>query len=181
MQLDKRQMRFGLVILGLVVVYVAGLWWPQQRQISATQNQIAEFEQQLGLTKGRTDGLSILAGEVDELRRMIATNNKEIPEHAELATVLREISLQIETMQLTGQGISTRPTVEKDDYVILPVDLTFRGGSTSVFRFINEIESMRRLTQVESIEVIKSIDTPGEVQANVKLMTYFSQSEGGKS
>jgi len=181
MQLDNRQLRFGLFIAGLVGVYVVGLWWPQQRSISARQSEIAEYEQQLGLTKGRTDGLTQLVGEVDDLRRLIATNNKEIPEHAELANVLREISLQIETMKLTGQGISTRPTVEMDDYVMLPVDLTFKGESTSVFRFIDRIESMRRLTQVESIEVLKSIDTPGEVQANVKLNTYFSQSEGSKS
>jgi len=151
MRVDKSQMRFGLIVAGLVVAYAAGLWWPQANAIKKFNGQIAEAEQQLGMTKGRTDGLAELATEVDDLRRMVETNNKEIPEHAELATVLRDISLQIESTNLAGQGISTKPTIEKPDYVALPVDLTFSGSSVSVFRFIDRVESMRRLTQVEGM------------------------------
>jgi len=183
MRVDKSQIRFGLIIAGLVAVYAGGLWWPQTRQIKSLNAKIAQAERDLGMTRGRTDGLSKLAAEVDELRRQIATNNKRIPRHAELATVLREISLQIETMNLTGQGISTRPTIEKPDYVALPVDLTFTGSSVAAMRFIDRMESMPRLTQVESFEIRKDPDKPDRVQADVKLMTYFSQSEneGGKS
>jgi len=183
MRVDKSQLRFGLIIAGLVAAYAVGLWWPQARRINKLHADIAEAETQLGLTRGRTDGLSQLADQVDDLRRQVETNNKEIPRHAELATVLRDISLQIESMDLTGQGISTQPTIERTDYVALPVDLTFSGSSVSAFRFIDRIESMRRLTQVESMEVRKMPDQPDQVQAMVKLKTYFSQSEneGGRS
>lgn len=181
MPVDKAQLRFALVVVGLVAVYAAGLMWPQVRAFRELNGRIAQAEQELGLTKGRTDGLAILAGEVDALRRAAGENNKEIPNHEELAKVLHDISVQIEAENLTGQGISTQPTVEKQDYVTLPVDLTFRGNSVSVFRFIDRIEAMPRLMQVESVNVIKNADDPSTVQAVLRLMTYFRQGEGGKA
>ena len=144
MRIDRLQLRTGLLILGLVAGYSAALWWPTHRQIQTLHTRINVAEQELGIVRDRTDGLAKLAEEVQKLRAEVKSSNKEIPEQGEMASMLRELSVQIENDNLAGQGINMLAAEAGDDYLTLPVELTFSGLSLDAFRFVNRLERMPR-------------------------------------
>ncbi len=181
MRASKSQVRLASIIAIAVAVYAALAWWPLMRDIQRTRQQIATGEKELGITRGRTDGLAQLAHRVDQLRARSAMNNKDIPASAEVAGVLRQLSLEIEAASLTGQGISTRESQKRDEVIELPVELSFAGPSTAVFGFVERIENMPRLIQVDSMQIQRNADKGGTVDAAVRLRTFFSPGQEGRS
>ena len=181
MSIDRAQVRFSLIVVGLVVAFAAGLWGPTYWQIRRIHRQIAQAESDLGIKRGRTDGLAMLAHEVEQLRREIAGTSKTIPAHADLAEVLRELSTQIEAEKLTSQGISTPAGVTADDHAEMPVQLSVRGPSTAVFALVRRVENLPRLIQFDSIRIQRDDKSPNQVQANMKLTTYYGTQEGSRS
>lgn len=174
MRIDKMQMRTGMIIAGLAVAYAGLLWWPAHRHIRSLEAQITENEQALGIARDRTDGLAKLANEVNKLRAEVAGSNKEIPDQGEMAAMLRELSVQIENENLTGQGINMLAAKAGHDYLTQPVELTFSGRSLDAFRFVNRLENMPRLVQVESVAMRQESGTQGQrVKASMRLNTFF--------
>ena len=181
MSIDRSQLRFTLIVIGLVAAFGVGVWGPTYWQIRSVKQQIAHTESELGITRGRTDGLAMLAHEVDHLRQEASGDMKTIPTHANLADVLRELSTQIEAEKLTSQGISTPETVTTDDHTELPVQLTVKGSSHSVFALIGRVEDLPRLVQFDEVEIERDDKAPGQVRASLKLTTYYGTQEGSRS
>lgn len=174
MRVSKSQLRFAGGLLAGATLFAAVGWWPMVRDIRQIESQIAQAETDLGLTRGRTDGLAQLAMRVEDLRAQSAMNNKEIPQSAEMAGVLRQLSVQIEHASLTGQGISTLESRQREEVIELPVELTFSGQSQLVFGFVERIENMPRLIHVDSLRIARDATQKGQVNASVKLRTFFS-------
>ena len=181
MSIDRSQLRFTLNVIALIAVFVGGLWGPTFWQIRRIHQQIAKAESDLGIKRGRTDGLAILAHEVERLRRTIATNRKTIPVRSDLADVLRDLSTQIEAEKLTSKGISTPATVTAVDHTEMPVQLTVKGSSTAVFALVRRVENLPRLIQFDSLTVQRDEKSPGQVQASMKLTTYYGTQEASRS
>ena len=174
MRIDRLQLRTGLIILGLVAGFAAAGWWPAQRQKQTLRNRIDVAEQELGIARNRTDGLAKLAEEVQKLRDEVKSSNKEIPEQGEMASMLRELSVQIENENLTGQGINMLAAEAGADYLTLPVELTFSGQSLDAFRFVNRLERMPRLVQVESMTMRREPNSKGDrIKTSMRLNTFF--------
>jgi Tfp pilus assembly protein PilO len=181
MPVRKSHLRLIAIVAGLVAAFGAGVWWPMSHQIKKHRARIAEAEAELGITRGRTDGLAQLARQVDRLRAQVAMNNKVIPNHAEMAGILRELSLHIEALELTGQGITTLEMQDRDEVIVLPVELTFRGESEAVFAFVRRVERMRRMVQIDSLEIVRRPGESRQVDALVRLRTFFSPDEAGET
>ncbi len=181
MRIDRTQIRTGLIILGLVVVYAAAVWFPSHRRIQTLRGRIASAEQELGIARDRTDGLTRLAEQVHKLRAEVKSSNKQIPEQGEMASMLRELSVQIENENLAGQGINMLAAQAGDDYLTLPVELTFSGKSLDAFRFVNRLEGMPRLVQVESMTMRHEPNSGGgRVKTSMRLNTFFCYTEDAK-
>lgn len=178
MSIDRRTlwMLGGLVLA--VAAYAGGVWWPSQSRMRQLRQDIAQAEKDLGIARDRTDGLSRLVGEVDDLRARVNSTNKIIPVADEMASVLRTLSVYVEDQDLAGQGLSTEPTIVAPNYLTMPVRIQFTGDSLSAFEFVHRLESMPKMVQVEELEMKKQEGTDGDVQATLKLNTYFTATEG---
>jgi Tfp pilus assembly protein PilO len=161
--------------LGAVVLCIAlGLWWSVARA-GRLQEQIDKTEVQLGIARGHADELARLAREVTALRDQLGDASKTVPDREEMASVMRELSLQIDSQALADQGMSTLTARPSDDYVTLPVEITFGGDSQSVFDFVRRVEHMPQLMQFESLAVrSEQVDT-GQVKSALRLNLYFCQ------
>lgn len=174
MRVNQAKLKFAGILAFAAACFFALLWWPMVSSIKQVQAEIVQAEADLGLTRGRTDGLTQLAQRVDDLRAQAALNNKEIPDSAEMAAVLRQLSLQIERADLAGQGISTFDSEKRDEVIEVPVELTFSGRSPLVFSFVEQIEDMPRLVQVDSLQIATDPQDPRQVNARVRVRTFFS-------
>jgi len=165
----------------VVAVYAGLVWWPIVRDMKVLRKQIAQAQSDLGIARGRTDGLAKLAKRVDDLRARAALNNKVIPASSEMAAMLRRLSLEIEAAELTGQGMATLDTEHRRDVLERPVELTITGGSPAVFRFVQRVEDMRQLIHVDSVLIQRSAQTPNQVDAAVRIRTFFSNDQEARS
>ena len=174
MRIDKIQLRTALVVVGLVIAYAGILWWPAHQDIKSLRASIKEAERELGIALDRTDDLARLTDEVQKLRDEVTSSNKEIPEQSEMASMLRELSVQIENENLAGQGINMLAAEAGTDYLTLPVELTFSGQSLDAFRFVNRLEKMPRLVQVESMTMRREAGSKNDrVKTSMRLNTFF--------
>jgi Tfp pilus assembly protein PilO len=178
MLVDREQLRATIVVVAIVLVFVVGLWAPLSNRAGELEAEILKLEGDLGVTRGRTDGLGELASEVDRLQAKVAETNKLIPQQGELAGLLRELSTQIETEALTDQNLATGSQQVSDEYATLPVELTFSGDSPAVFRFVRRVERMPRLVQVERLFIDRRDEAEGVVSAEMDLKTFFYTTEG---
>jgi Tfp pilus assembly protein PilO len=178
MSTDRKQLLQYAIAVLVVGGIGLGLIMPLWHNTKQTRLEIGQLERDLGIKRGRTDGLSALAMEVDGLRSRIAANNKVIPPRIELAEVLRELSVQIESENLVSQGISTEAAVDGTDYTALPLELTLSGRAPAIFRFVDRIESMPRMIQVNSLDIETDKPTDQAVEAKVKLHTFYSGKGG---
>ncbi len=176
---NRLHLKIGLIVFVVIVLGGVGLWLPAWLNIKDMHGQIAKAEEQLGIARGRTDGLAQLAREVEQLRSQVATNNRIIPAQAELANVLRQLSVQLDEHGLTGKGMSTGEARPVADCQGLPVSLTVTGRGQDVLKFVQSVESLPRMIQVESLAMGTGKDQDGRVEADLELTTFFSSSEQG--
>ncbi len=179
MPVERAELRLIAALLCVVAVFTVGLWLPNVSRAQELREEILKLEKDLGVSRDRSDDLARLAHDVDRLREKMASTNKVIPEQGELAGFLRELSVQIDQEQLTDQGLSTGSIREGDEYTTLPVELTFSGNSLAVFRFVNRVEEMPRLVQVDRL-VVEDGPEDGRVQVEMDLNTFFYTTEEGK-
>jgi len=182
MPADRFNFRIGLICLGVLLVVGVGLWLPTWLSIKDLRVDIAKAEERLGIARGRTDGLAKLAREVDQLRTQVSTNSRIIPEQAELANVLRKLSVQLDHHGLTGKGMSTGEPKPIEDCLGLPVGMTVVGAGRDVLAFIEAVERMPRMIQVDAFELDSGEKHNGQVEARVELTTFYSPAdeEGGQ-
>lgn len=172
MRIDPTQKKIAAVMTLLVALFVGLGWYPARRDIAKLRKQISETQQQIMGAAGKADDLAQLDRQVKQIRREIASNSKVIPTRGELAELIRQLSTTIENAELRDQSISTEQTIQGDNYVTLPIRVTFNGPAPNAFRFVNAVESMPRLMQVTNMQL--SNDKSGQsVTAQLELNTYF--------
>ncbi len=175
MRMDKAQLRTVLIIMGVVLAYVGLVWYPAFAERNSLLEQIAEADEKLGVARDRSDGLAKLKQEVAKLRAEKESTNKEIPSKDEMAELLHEISVQIESENLTGQGINMLTEESGEDYDTQPLELTFSGNALDAFRLIHRLESMPRLVQIDSVTIRREHRSEGQnVNTSMRLNAYLS-------
>jgi Tfp pilus assembly protein PilO len=177
MPAERFNLRLGLIGLGVLLAVGVGLWLPTWLGIESLRVDITRAEQRLGIARGRTDGLARLARQVDQLRTQVANNSRIIPEQAELASVLRKLSVQLDHHRLTGKGMSTGEPKPIEDCLGLPVGMTVAGDGRNVLAFIESVEQMPRMIQVDAYELDAGDEHRGRVEARIQLTAFYSPAE----
>jgi len=192
---NKRKPMLRYIIAGLVIAGVGtGLIAPRWAAIRAVRAEISKLEADLGIQRGRTDGLSALAMRVETLRERVESHNKVVPERVELAQLLRELNRRIEAEDLTSQGISTGRMEAGVETTALPLELTLSGDGPAIFRFIDRVESMPRVIQIDFLELKRDFNARGRsgsddknrnnappVQGEVRMSAFYRHGAGGAS
>ncbi len=181
MRMDKVQLKWMILFAVCAIVIGGVVWWPAQRRISTLKGEIASAAHDLRLVQNRSDGLSALADQVGRLRQQMAARHKKIVTQEQLSELLRELSLEIEAAQMSGQGMSTGKSQLEEDWVVLPVEISCTGTSTDVFDLVNRIERMPWMLHIDQLEIERDKDDPAMVEAELHLTAYFQPEEGGSS
>jgi len=181
MRIEKDQVR-TLIILGLLAaVFGLVLWLPLHMQTERLHDRIAKAEKQLGMDRASTAGLGKLANEVIRLEQVVNGKQKHVPAQADLAPFLRDLSTELNALDVTRREVETLPIVEGPHYSIVPVNLQFRSGFVESFQFLKRIESKRRLIRINRFEVDgRNESSEGGNAVRIELATFFSEPrEGG--
>ena len=174
MHIDRFQMRTGLIVLGMIVVFVAAVWRPHARQCADVQGQIAALESELAHKRQQAEGAAILQQEVNQLESELDGNNKQISPRHDVAGLLRQINGQIAQEELGDQNLTTQPQKSVNrDYTILPIELRFAGDSVSAFRFVRRVEQMPRLVQLRHLDMQADVERSSRVEVTMGIDAFF--------
>ncbi len=166
--------QIGVAAGALSLLIVLGLCMPMWMGINTLRSEIDAAEERLGIARGRTDGLARLAREVNRLREEVAATSRVIPSEPDLAAVLRQLSVESQQQQLQPDGMSTGDPVHSDDWFAVPVGVVLTGQSRDVFAFIDQVEQMPRMIQVDAYTMVAEPEHNGRVEAALKLTTFYA-------
>lgn len=189
MHIDKSH----LITLGVVAVLIAGfclgVWLPESRRVSTYRDRIAAAEEKLGPNFNQPTALTQRQSHLQSLREQLREEERIIPESAEIAALLRELSQAIADQDLDRQEVQTRTALHHLHYSEIPVELDLEGGFPSVYGLIDHVESMSRLTRVDALNLRVQTETPAAtatavggsepipspaVRASMRLASFFT-------
>lgn len=175
MRVERDQIRTLLVLVGLTGLFAVAVWMPLQARHRELKSQIRSVEQQARAERRSTVGLTALGEQIVALRKTVNGQEKRIPEQADLASLLRQWSRELENRQVTDLEIQTQPVVHGADYSMAPITLKFRSSFGAVFGFLRYIESMPRVTRLSrlTLNADPANDDENALVVHLELSTFY--------
>lgn len=157
---DTKHMVMTIVIpFVLLCAGVAGLVWPTYRQVHETRQEIAVLERKVDSLPQVTETVETLAEDLDRLQLELDRELKVIPEHAEIASLIRRLSLPVDGRTVLDQTFTTgsaNPAIageQEPDVLAMPLTVDMEANFDSLFAMIRAAESMERLIRVSSVRI----------------------------
>lgn len=164
--------------VGLIALFGCTLFLPQHLKQQRLTQQLAEAEMELDQNRQGTAGMDKLQADVDRLRKALAEAPKTVPAETDIAPLLRQLSSDLEVLQVSDKEVVTQPVVDGTNFGLVPMTLKFTGSYRTLYEFLQRLEGNPRLIRVIRLELDGSVEQLGQpVQARVDLMTFFSPSQ----
>lgn len=154
-ELSRRQ-RIG-ILAGLIILFLAldysFLYAPQSDQISRLIEDIENSRIQRGKIKKLAANMPKLQQQLRESDAMLKEAVAKLPDRKEIPDLLSKISAKATEAGL--EILIFRPRAEnfQEFYAEIPVDIVVRGGFHNVVAFFDEVGKLRRLVNIQNIEI----------------------------
>jgi Tfp pilus assembly protein PilO len=151
---------------GLLVILLGGalLVWPSYRKAHAIRQEVVELREKISGLAGQTGKVEQLADELEAARRRVGEDLKFVPETADVAGLMRKLSLPVDGRTVLDQTFTAGNPCdavlgEDFDERVLPLTVDMEATFDSVFALICAAERMDRLVRVSSVRV--AAERPG--------------------
>lgn len=163
---DSRHLMIA-VAGGLLVLLLGGalLVWPNYREAHAIQQEVLELRGKIFGLAGQTGKVEQLADELEVVRRRVGEELKLVPEAADVAGLMRRLSLPVDGRTVLDQTFTAGnpcDAVPGEDLNerALPLTVDMEATFDSVFALICAAERMDRLVRISSVRV--AAERPGD-------------------
>ncbi|MCG8406514.1 MAG: type 4a pilus biogenesis protein PilO [Phycisphaerales bacterium] len=180
--------RINLIVLVTVLISTAAFAWglllPGLDEFRATHNKIDIELKRLEENQRAAGNISDLYASIVRLNEEMSNFRKRLPAERKFGEFLNDLSLCLERAKIEHYNIQPHQAQEvapdklPDELelavntTVLPVSVSFEGSFTGVFDFLTRLESLERLTHVESLNVVNNENRPGWVKVEIVLHTY---------
>lgn len=180
MRLERDETRTLLILAVLAGVFVLGLWLPLRLGAARVNERIDAANASLGANKDAVGDLGRLADEVTTLQQIVDSTKKYVPQTHEEADLLQRLSGAMTRQRLHVDEMLGQSRDIGEDYGVISVSLRFRGSFASVYGFIQELETMRRLVRIVDMRLVGNPRHPGEpLLVRMHVSSFFSPVQGG--
>lgn len=155
-----------VVALFTFVVYLPGLKSKQQ-----LNKQIASIQEQIKIIPKKVKQLEELHKQLDQRKAFINRLQRHIPADKDTHQVLQRVAMLANTSSLTVSSLNPGEPVAHETYVRQPFTLNVTGPYTGLLRFLNGLDTEKRLFTVSNIMLSKQ---DGGHAENVKGMIELS-------
>ncbi len=138
------------VICGyLVVRHVAN----QKRQLRQENDLLSKKLNDLDMANTNLEHLKSV---LETTRRELKVINEQIPENANIGTLLKKIDPLMMERKVVLINIEILPLVEDRHYIRIPINLKFKGSFGDTYKILHDLETMDRMIVMEKINIAKS-------------------------
>ncbi len=151
-----------IAILAVVIVVTVGgllLVWPSYREAKALNHQAAVLRNKGEAYSIQIEVIDRLTADLDEMTRRVETQHKVIPESADIAGLMRVLSMPVDGVTIRDQTFTTgqpKEAVVGGDLTAkaTPLTIDMVARFDSIFALIQAAESLDRLLRVESLNIV---------------------------
>lgn len=177
-------MRFGIrefVLLAILLAMPLSSYWlvfrPQNEEIEQAEREIEHKRALLAKLQVATSRSDSLEDANEEIRQGIAAIEERLPSGKEIGAIVREVSRLAIESGLQQPGMTSGVPVRGSLYWEQPINMTLKGEFGGFYEFLLALEQMPRITRVPSMQVIRSRDQDGHLEARFTLSIYFEGEE----
>lgn len=157
-----------VVALFTFVVYLPGLKSKQQ-----LNKQIASIQEQIKIIPKKVKQLEELHKQLDQRKAFINRLQRHIPADKDTHQVLQRVAMLANTSSLTVSSLNPGEPVAHETYVRQPFTLNVTGPYTGLLRFLNGLDTEKRLFTVSNIMLSKQDGGHAEnVKGIIELSVY---------
>jgi Tfp pilus assembly protein PilO len=184
MSMLKLNLGVVALVMGLTLGFVLGIVRPGLRELKASQAQITDKQAKVGAQQNQLGNIGNLYASIVQLDEEMRDFRVRLPAERRFGEFLNDLSERLKKCKIDDYAVQPRPALRVDGSklpatmklaagtTILPVGISFRGSFRQMFDFLEGMESLQRLSRVESIKVVNDQQHPGEVTVELTLHTY---------
>jgi Tfp pilus assembly protein PilO len=182
------QLKLNITAVALVIIltsaFVLGLVRPGLKELHACHTEIADKQAVVHAEQDRLGNVGDLYESILRLDEAMRGFRVRLPVERRFGEFLNDLSEHLKRCKIDDYVVQPRPALRLDEsklpesvklaagMTILPVNISFRSSFVQLFDFLGGIESLTRLSHVESIKVGNDEQHPGEVNVEMTLHTY---------
>ena len=179
MRLERDETRTLLILAVLAGVFVLGMWLPLRLASARVNERIDAANASLGANKDAVGDLGRLADEVATLQQIVDGTKKHVPQTHEEADLLQRLSGAMTRQRLHVDEMLGQSRDIGEDYGVISVSLRFQGSFASVYGFIQELETMRRLVRIVDMRIVGNPRHPRDpLIVRMHVCSFFSPVQG---
>lgn len=169
----------GVAFAVVAVLAVVFLVLPKMREVSSTQEQLAEAETIQSGLRNQLASLREAEAQAPEVRRQIAQLANQVPPTADLPALLRLLTQAADGSAVDFLTVSPQNPIAdaSGQFSTVPASISVTGGYFALDEFLFRLETLPRAAKVLSISVSPGGATPitatGAVNLSMQLSVDF--------
>ena len=148
------------ICLAIIVLVVIAGGFGAFRLSSNQRDQIRHendlLSRSLGNLKLASTNLEHLQGVLDDTRQELNLLNERVPESAKLGDFLNQIDILLKNKKISLVSLHPQAAVNEKHYKKIPVQLILNGLFPDIYRFLHDLELIRRVLVAEKIVITKT-------------------------
>jgi len=182
-------LRLNLIVMVVVIVlatgFVFGLLIPRQKELDHRRGELADKVAAVQSEQRKVGNISDLYESILEMDGKTRDFRMRLPEERRLSEFVNEVCGNLREHDINDYFPQQKPARRLEEtrlpdtlqlargIVVLPVSFTFETGFTTLFDALNGIESLPRLSHVESMKLVNDETQPGRLNVELVLHTYY--------
>ena len=176
MKLTRESMIMLLVLAGLVVGSILGVYRPQARATAAVREEILSHKALLTTNSAKAAVVPDMLRKVEALKSRYNNFDSRLPQSKELGTFLKEIAAVQSQSNLAGGRMDTQNPVSGQLYNTMPISIRQTGSYLALADFLRRISVMARLTRVQRLVIQTPRDgDPDQLDIELVMNIYFTK------
>lgn len=151
-----RSVKFSVITFVVVVVLVVGVYYqllPKRNQLSELENQLLSLKTVFEMRQKKAVNLQDYQEQQVQLEQMLSQALKQMPNRAEVARLLADISQVGSANGLVVKLFQPNPEVYKSFYWELPIQIQVLGQYQQLADFVGHLAEMPRLVTIHELSI----------------------------
>lgn len=130
-------------------------------------------ERTLSELQRSTTGIGEVQGKIVDLQQAVTVFESRLPQAREMDKILKEIWQIAEANSLQTRTMEPQRSRRTANYSEQPIELSLSGNFNGFYAFLLQLERLPWLTRVTKMDLQRSNDHDGEMQANIALSIFL--------
>lgn len=181
-------MKFGtrefLFVLVLLAVPVASWWFVfkvQNQEIAEANQEIKHKEAMLEKLDKATAMSEDLAKINQDIWKEIQVIESRLPSDKDVDVILQQVAQIALDNNLKLPKVKSDKPVAAAKYMEQPLEMKIEGDFDSFYTFLLQVERLDRITRLPDLEIKRSQEEDGMIEAEFTLSIYFEQGKSGRA